>query len=631
MIIIKRIMQILLGLLLIQLLYAAPVMGVEKILRVAGDQQYPPYEFIDAKGNYRGFNVDIIRAIAISQGFTIEFYPMEWNKAQEALLNGEVDLIQGMTYSEQRSERFDFCEPIVVNSQSIFVPRKVNTISSLDDLAGNKVSFQKGDITIEMLNKVQGIELVPYDTQEGAVQALIQGKVDAFVGNELTGWYMLEKWRRLADFKQVGENFFEKDYSPVVQKGDTATLKMINEGLKSIRDNDSYEKIYEKWFGKTYDDSLRKLESAIAVMIIISLILIAGGIIFTKINSRLKDEVDKRTAELQSFSNMQEAILLNAPNGIITLTKEGKILTVNPAARHILGREMIGYHYSKSTFLSFLNDHNIDEIFSLSYTLEKTVEYRGMYLQLTVTPIVEMDGPKSRLLVNIDNITAERRLAERAGQENKLKSLTTLVAGMAHEIRNPLTAIKTYVDLMPQKIGNELFQKRMLKAIPHEINRIEQLMQELIDYARPRQAEPQECNLKDSLGAIVEIIKSRCEAKEVDFQVKLKGEVLCDCRHLQQIVLNLLLNSLRAVPNGGKIVMVSVQTEQMIHLIIKDNGSGIPEEHQGQIFDPFFSLSGGSGLGLSLVQQMVIENGGFINFVSKVNKGTRFDVWLPVA
>lgn len=119
----SKFLLVLLLILLYLLGQSNPVFALEKILKVAGDKQYPPYEFLDSNNNYRGFNVDIITAIALEQGFTVEFYPMEWDEAQEALLQGKIDVIQGMTYSKERAAKFDFANPILVNRQAIFVPK----------------------------------------------------------------------------------------------------------------------------------------------------------------------------------------------------------------------------------------------------------------------------------------------------------------------------------------------------------------------------------------------------------------------------------------------------------------------------------------------------------------------------
>ncbi|MBO8159289.1 transporter substrate-binding domain-containing protein [Thermosyntropha sp.] len=603
--------------------------ALEKILKVAGDKQYPPYEFVDSNNNYRGFNVDIITAIALEQGYTIEFYPMEWYEAQEALREGKVDIIQGMTYSKERANKFDFADPIVVNSQAIFVPRYVNTIASLKDLPGHKVAVQSGDISAYVVGQIKGVDIVSFATQEEAVYALIDGEVDVFVGNELTGWYVLEKRRQLGKFKEVGEPFFKTNYCPVVRKGDTETLNMLNEGLKRIKSKGTYDKIYRKWFGRSFVDVERNFRITLFAGIFSFLLFLAVAFIFQNINKSLRQKVEERTAEIKAYADMQEAVLRNTPVGIITINRDGTIATANPAALRLFSRDIRGEFFRNIGIFTFLEDEDIEKIFAFHSKIQKTVHMGNKVLNISIDPVIEEKNQVVCLLGTIDDITAERELAKKNLEEAKLRTLSTLTAGIAHEIRNPLTSIKTYVDLIPTKIENKNFQDRLLRVIPQEIARIEQLINELIDYAKPRTPEPELCEVEEVLNPVVELISARCEEKGIIFQTRLKGQVYCDPGHLKQIVLNLLLNSFKATSPGGRIALVSVDFDDWIRIIVKDTGYGIPEEYLEQVFDPFFSLKGGTGLGLALVKQMVGENGGMVKVSSRQNKGVRFEVWLP--
>ncbi len=107
-------------------------------LRIAGDNNHPPYEFIDANGIYKGFNVDIMNALSIELGMDIEFVPMEWNDAVEALEKKEVDAIQGISKTKEREERFLFTNPTAINSQVIFVREETSIVSGIEDLSRYK-------------------------------------------------------------------------------------------------------------------------------------------------------------------------------------------------------------------------------------------------------------------------------------------------------------------------------------------------------------------------------------------------------------------------------------------------------------------------------------------------------------
>ncbi len=195
-----------------------------------------------------GFNVDMMRAIAIELGIEIELIPMGWQEAMDALESGEVDAVQGMTRSALREEKFDFSLPLVTNSQAIFVLKETNYISTLDDLAGKKASFQLGDISYELGGRdIKDIERYIKINQEEAIDLLLNGKVDAFVGNRLTGIYYLQREGNFDKVKIVGgEPMHITEYCTSVQKGDTEVLDIINQGLDGIKKNGNYDKIYKK-------------------------------------------------------------------------------------------------------------------------------------------------------------------------------------------------------------------------------------------------------------------------------------------------------------------------------------------------------------------------------------------------
>jgi len=599
-----------------------PALAVERIIKIGGDHNYPPYEFMDNAGNYRGFNVDIMHAIALDQGFTAEFVPLDWDDAQKALLQNEIDVVQGMTYSPLRDKIYRFCQPMVTNAQAIFVPRNVYTIISLSDLQGLRVGVEYGDISIELLSEYPKVNLIKYQTQDEAMQALIKGEIDAFVGNELTGWYLLEKWRHLEEFKQVGESLHTTRYGPVVRKDNPETAKIINQGLTNIKANGTYDKIYRKWFGQTRIDNTRYLRIGLILFALVLLLMLA---IF-QVNRRLKKEVGRRTQEIATYASTQRIILDNTPSGLVIVNPEGIIEDSNPAGTILIGGPTSGRLAADTPLLHFLSPGEIERIINTQLTLEKQIDIDSNSYQVKVLPLTE---GAARLLISISDITAQKLVAKQEFEEAKTKALATLVAGLAHEIRNPLTSVKTFIELIPLKINNPVFRQRLTEVLPHEIGRIEQLVQELLEYARHRQVEPQICNLESTLAPVIDLLAMECERKEVKLNVKLTGEAFCDPRHLVQIILNLGLNSLKAVTPGDQITIYSMPMGQDIRVTVEDSGCGIPKEFYIQLFDPFFSLQGGTGMGLALVAQMVGENLGRITFESKEGLGTHFHIWLP--
>ncbi len=269
------------------------------ILRIAGDNNHPPYEYIDENGMYKGFNVDIMNALSIEIGIDIELIPMEWSKALEALERKEVDLIQGISKTKAREGRYLFALPTVVNSQAIFVMKETGIITGIEDFSGARVALQEGDINYEIISGFQDVIIETKSNQRQAMDALLNNEVDAFVGNKLTGTYYLQKIRKSHLVKIVGEPMEVTEYGPATHLGNESLVIMVNEGLESLKKNGTYDKIYRKWFGEEIinkKDIIRAYFEEVAIIAGIVLLVI---ILFIIVNKRLKTEVNKRTKELQ--------------------------------------------------------------------------------------------------------------------------------------------------------------------------------------------------------------------------------------------------------------------------------------------------------------------------------------------
>lgn len=277
-------------------------------IRVAGDENHPPYEYTDDIGNYKGFNVDIMNALSIELGIDIEFIPMKWRDAIEALEKREVDVIQGMSKTEERQKNFLFATPTVINSQSIFVMKETSIISSLEDLVGLRVAFQYSDVNHENIMDTSGIIMLPKKNQEEAIDALLNGDADAYIGNRLTGLFYLQKYRKSFLVKMVGDQMNTVEYGPVTYNGNEELINLFNEGIELLKKSGTYDKIYAKWFGQEIIDGKNILKTYLEEIILSLIIIIIVFCLFIIWNKKLKKEVFKRTMELETAN---EELLLH--------------------------------------------------------------------------------------------------------------------------------------------------------------------------------------------------------------------------------------------------------------------------------------------------------------------------------
>jgi signal transduction histidine kinase len=222
---------------------------------------------------------------------------------------------------------------------------------------------------------------------------------------------------------------------------------------------------------------------------------------------------------------------------------------------------------------------------------------------------------------------------------DRLASLGTLTAGLAHEIRNPLVAIKTFTQLLPERLEDEEFRRHFLSIASGEVDRISSLINELLEFARISDPKLEMQDVNGILDGMILLISTESKKKHVEI-VKDYGQDLplisIDREQIKQVFLNILLNAIEATPENGKIAVetrsfLKPGGEPYIQIQFTDTGCGIPAEYLEEIFNPFFTTKNkGSGLGLSISHQIVQDHKGYIDVESELDKGTSFFINLPL-
>ena len=235
-----------------------------------------------------------------------------------------------------------------------------------------------------------------------------------------------------------------------------------------------------------------------------------------------------------------------------------------------------------------------------------------------------------------ENMKNTKKIMLRA---DRLASLGTLAAGLAHEIRNPLVAIKTFTQLLPERFDDEEFRNYFSTVAAGEIDRISTLVTELLEFSRPSGPFFQQENLNDILDKMITLIKTEAKQKELTIEATLADDlptVTVDKEQMKQVFINILLNAIQATPEKGTILVATRKIVKsnggpgFVQVEISDTGIGIPEEELDKIFTPFFTTRAkGSGLGLAISHQIIQEHEGTIDVKSVDKKGTTFIINLP--
>jgi len=247
----------------------------------------------------------------------------------------------------------------------------------------------------------------------------------------------------------------------------------------------------------------------------------------------------------------------------------------------------------------------------------------------------------SRLQEQMEELKQSHALLSRS---EKFSFLGNMAARLAHEIKNPLTAIGTFIQMMPQKYNDEEFQKDFHKIAMEETRRINNIITELLDLVNTKESRMELDDLHGLIDTMILLVSPQSNAKKIDISRQFDpniGQVWMDSEKMKQVVLNILSNAVDFTLEGGKIELITKnctekKKQATIRIEIKDNGPGIPLSHIDKVFDPYFTtkhksnMHSGTGLGLFIAHQNMQDHDGTIEVKSKVNEGTVFMLNLPV-
>jgi two-component system sensor histidine kinase AtoS len=333
-----------------------------------------------------------------------------------------------------------------------------------------------------------------------------------------------------------------------------------------------------------------------------------------------------------------ELILQSTKTGMISYDKNKNISFINLSAREYLNLPPAGDPgLAVNEILGNMVITDIDKAMTRGDQfkldgIKKILNERDKYFNILVLPNQDPFGEKS-VLVTLDDVTENVKLIKEAEKNESLKMLGLFTTGIAHEIRNPLTSIKGFIQILSRKATENPESTRMFTLVLREIERLESLIKDLITYARPSKPTFEWISLDTIVETILQVLVQRVSQKKVD--VEMEGlqsvELFADRRQIYQVIFNLILNAIQAVkPEEGHLLISAKISEEAIHIHFADNGMGIDKTDMGKIFTPFFTTKDkGTGLGLAISRRMMEDHNGKISFESELGLGTTFILTLP--
>jgi len=234
----------------------------------------------------------------------------------------------------------------------------------------------------------------------------------------------------------------------------------------------------------------------------------------------------------------------------------------------------------------------------------------------------------------IDQIDKEKQLLETELQQSeRLKTVSTLAAGMAHEIKNPLSSIKVFVEYIDSKYQDPEFRAEFKKIVPQEIDKISSIINQLLSYSKTDRICLKTCNMHSILSYVLNLYKNQLSKYGIKLQKSYGStspNVRCDENQLKQAFINIVLNSIEAMPKGGNLTIQTRDVGNNIEISTQDTGAGIQKDKIKRLFDPFYTTKDkGTGLGLFVAYQIIHKNHGRIKVGSIPGKGVRVVVKFP--
>ncbi|MDR2303488.1 MAG: ATP-binding protein [Treponema sp.] len=383
----------------------------------------------------------------------------------------------------------------------------------------------------------------------------------------------------------------------------------------------------------------------------------------TKLNKLTPEQVEELLNSAAEEVSRLETVIDSLTDGILVLDENHCLVMANKFAERIL--PLLKFEGSPAPVWKVVQDERVVEFFQESLISgdkvverEIDVEYMGVQrlLSISILPLVE-NFRITGSLIYIEDITEKRGREIRLRRAENLASLTTLAAGVAHEIKNPLGSISIHIQLiqkvmdankrlyfqahpeenMESEVGPvkyfHLFD-RYLDVVNEEIDRLNHIVVDFLFAVRPMTLDPREGDINGLVTDLADFVSLELEKENIVCHLDLDRElplIRFDKRYLKQALLNLIKNSQAAMKGGGELFIKTERQDQSVLIHIKDTGTGISEANLSKIFEPYFTTKdSGSGLGLTLVFKIVREHQGEITVKSREGEGASFTISLPI-
>jgi len=536
---------------------------------VGGNRAYPPYEFLDDDGDPAGYNVDLTRAIADVMGMKVEFRFDSWSKLRSSLTSGKIDILQGISFSEERTKSIDFSPPHTIVHHAIFARRGTPAVASLEGLRGKKVIvFRNGIMHDTLVQYGFGAELVLTDSPAEALRLLASGRCDYAAVASLPGMFLIRELH-LSNLVPVAKNVAAEKYCYAVNKGNAELLTRFSEGLAILQQTGQYQAIYDKWLGVHEQPRFtpeRAMKYGAMVLLPLLCILIATGVWSRTLQRRVEERTEELAQEVAERNRALEKLRLH----------QDKLIQADKMATLGILVAGVAHEVNNPNGLILLNLPILKDVYGDALeTLEARYQEQGDFL---------LGGlPYSRMRNEVPHMLGD------------------MSAGAAR-IKRIVEDLKDYAR-----------QDTAARREPFDLNAVAQAAMRLVE-------------------SPIRKATDRCSVQYSDDLPQVLGNAQRIEQVIVNLLINA-CQALPSPERGIYLTTSFHEASGQVQLAIRDEGVGIPPEFMNRLTDPFFTTkreSGGTGLGLSISAGIVQEHGGSLSFDSPPGRGTTATLTLSV-
>ena len=363
-----------------------------------------------------------------------------------------------------------------------------------------------------------------------------------------------------------------------------------------------------------------------------------------KLEKMDREQIKNLLCHISEENELLEIVLNSMTDGVVVTDNQYRILLFNRSFER-----MIPLYFNENQdekIWDIIGDRELAEFFKEKLTNQDNVSDKEFTLSNGVNRIVAvsiMPLVKDRHihgnLIHIEDVTEKKSKEARLRRAENLAALTTLAAGVAHEIKNPLGSIGIHIQLIQKAIGNRKTIetesiKEYITVINEEIDRLNRIVVDFLFAVRPMDTHLEDNDINVVIRELLDFLKYELDEANVKLETSFADQlprIKIDPKYIKHALLNLIKNALYAMPNGGTLRIETGRREDTVYVKVIDNGVGIPEENIDKIFEPYFTTKDfGTGLGLTLVYKIVKEHQGDISVRSKEGEGTEFTLNFPI-